>query len=30
MHKKYSKDTVTPQINIYSEDIGVEEFYHDK
>jgi signal transduction histidine kinase/CHASE3 domain sensor protein len=27
---KYSKDTVTPEINIYSEDIGVEEFYHDK
>jgi signal transduction histidine kinase/CHASE3 domain sensor protein len=27
---KYSKDTITPQINIYIEHIGIDEFYNDK
>ncbi|CAM2983913.1 ATP-binding protein [Flavobacterium frigoris] len=27
---KYSKDTIAPQINIYIEDIGIDEFYNDK
>lgn len=27
---KYSKDTIAPQINIYIEHIGTDEFYNDK
>lgn len=27
---KYSKDTIAPQINIYMEHIGIDEFYNDK
>lgn len=27
---KYSKDTIAPQINIYIEHIGIDEFYNDK